>query len=385
MQRLINSPGGQLVPTIQGQQSFVPNPLPRQLPLSPTIIASLDRATHAVGILAGVGETIPNPNLLIRPLMRREAELSSRIEGTVSSLSDVLEFEAGGRPRYQDDVREIVNYTRALNHGINSLERLPISFRLVNEMHQILMEGVRGQDKRPGKFRDNQVFIGSPHSRLEDARFVPPPPEQVRDLFHDLENFLNDGEPLLPPLIRCAMMHYQFETIHPYRDGNGRIGRLLIPFFLQERGLMPKPLLYLSAYFERDRPRYYDELLNVSVTGDYLRWIEYFLAGVEHEARDAAARVRRLRGLQDEWRSLLQQRRESVNCLRLLDEICAQPVTTARRTAEFLDVSRVGARRILDRLVDAGIIQLHSHSRPHVYVSERLIDELERPSALTDD
>ena len=385
MQRLINSPIGEVVPTLDGHRAFVPNPLPRQLSLAPKLVTSLDRSTHAVGLLAGVGETIPNPRLLIRPLMRREATLSSRIEGTVSSLSDILESEVGGRPRYEDDTQEVVNYVRALQHGIDSLWRLPISFRLVNEMHAILMRSVRGEDKSPGEFRDNQVYIGPLGSRITAARYVPPPPERVRDLFHDLENFVNDRESALPPLIQCALMHYQFEAIHPYRDGNGRMGRLLIPFFLQERDLIPVPLLYLSAYFERDRQRYYDELLNVSMTGDWDQWLLYFLEGVETEARDTVARVRRLRSLQDEWRTLLQERRESVNCVRLLDEICAQPVITARRAAEFLGVTGVGARRMLDRLCDAGILRRSTRNRPNLYTAERLIEELERPLALTDE
>ncbi len=384
MQQLIDSPVGAVVSTIEGHGAFVPNSLPRNLPLSSQLVASLTGATHAVGILAGVGETIPNPLLLYRPLMHREAELSSRIEGTVSSLSEVMGLEVGGRARFQDDAIEVVNYVRALQYGIDNLQRLPISFRLVNEMHAILMEGVRGQDKLPGAFRDNQVYIGSTRSRIEDARYVPPPPGLVRDLFHDLENFVNERDDLLPPLIRCGLMHYQFEAIHPYRDGNGRIGRLLIPFFLQERGLMPIPLLYLSAYFERDRQRYYDELFNVSATGGWEQWLLYFLEGVETEARDAAARVRRLRDLQEEWRTLLRNRRESANCLRLLDEVCAQPVLTVRRAAEFLGVTRVGARRVLDRLIDAGIVRRLTGTRPNLYFADRLIEELGRPRA-TDD
>lgn len=382
MQQLSNSPVGSIVPTIEGHRAFIPDPLPRDLSLSSVLVDSLTSTSHAVGVLAGVGETIANPLLLYQPLMRREAELSSRIEGTVSSLSEVIGFEVGGRARFQYDAMEVVNYVRALQYGIDNLQRLPISYRLVNEMHAILMEGVRGQDKLPGAFRDNQVYIGSAHSRIEDARYVPPPPDFVRDLFHDLENFVNEREGLLPPLIRCALMHYQFEAIHPYRDGNGRIGRLLIPFFLQEHGLMPIPLLYLSAYFERDRQRYYDELFNVSVTGNRERWLLYFLEGVETEARDAAARIRRLRDLQEEWRALLRDRRESASCLRLLDEVCAQPVLTVRRAAEFLGVTRVGARRVLDRLVDAGIVQRLTGTRPNLYFADRLIEELERPHAI---
>ena len=381
MEELRNSPVGAFAPIEGGNMAFVPNPLPESLPLDEETVALLDAASRAVGLLAGVGETIPNTHLLIRPLTRREAVLSSRIEGTMASLSDVVSAEAGPPNRHRGDVSEVLNYVNAVDHGLQLLERLPISYRLVLELHDILMRDVRGQETRPGEFRDTQVYIGPPGSPFSAARFVPPPPQNVRDLFQRLEEFTNRHDGHMPPLVRCALMHYQFETIHPFRDGNGRIGRLLITLFLQESGLLPQPLLHLSAYFEHDRQRYYDELLNASVTGDYERWIRYFLIGVEQEARDTISRIRLLRQTQDEWRDMLREQNVSANVLRLLDEICSRLVMSAPAAAEFLGITDAGARRVMERLVDADIVRRLTHFRPNLFVAGDLILQLERPLA----
>ena len=289
-------------------------------------------------------------------------------------------IRAKGETRTGGDVAEVVNYVRALRLGIDRLGSLPISFRLINEVHERLMQGVRGENKRPGRLRDVQVWIGRPGSSIRDARFVPPPPERLRDLLYDWERFVNEPSDV-PPLVRCALMHYQIETIHPYPDGNGRIGRLLIMLFLSATGVLPIPLLYMSAYFERDRQRYYDELLDVSITGDWEPWLLYFLEGVYREAEDALQRMRRIRALQDEWRELLHSRKASASALRLLEDLLAHPVTTARRASELLDMSDPGARRVLDRLIDAGIVTRRDDTWPHLYVAQRLLDEIERPIA----
>ena len=380
MQSLIASPRGELVPTIEGQSAFVPNPLPRELHMSPDTVLLLDDASRAISTLAGVGETVSNPHMLIRPFARREAVLSSRIEGTVASLSDLFEYEAGGGRQGNGDAREVFNYVQALEYGIQRLDDLPISYRLVNELHARLMAGVRGEHLSPGHFRTGQVWIGAPGSGIRDARFVPPPAGRLRELFYEWESFVN-SEDNLPPLVRCALMHYQIETIHPYTDGNGRIGRLLITLFLCASGVLAAPLLYMSAYFERDRQRYYDELLNVSRKGDWERWLSYFLKGVYLESRDALARIRRVRDLESDWRDTLISRRESANGLRALDELFANPITTASQIAKSLGVSEPGARRILGRLGEAGIVRRIriEGARPSLYVAERLIHEIERP------
>ena len=283
MGQLATSPIGQVVQTDAGQGAFVPDPLPRHMQLSSPLIYLLDEASRAVATLAGVGETIINPHLLIRPFMRREAVVSSRIKGTQASISDVFLFEASGERRPRGDVVEVLNYVRALERGIQLLDELPITVRLVNEVHSVLMGGVRGQEKRPGELRADQVWIGPPGTPVEEARYIPPPAALVRDQLEEWEHFVNDPTEL-PPLLQCGLMHYQFEAIHPYLDSNGRIGRLLIVLFLCSKGILPSPLLYLSAYFERTREEYYDQLFRVSATGDWESWLHYFLTGVLEQA-----------------------------------------------------------------------------------------------------
>ncbi len=378
MRRLSDSPCGKTVPIGGGQSAFIPNPLPRDLTLSSGLVLLLDNASRAIATLDGVGEIVPNPHLLAQPFIRREAVLSSRIEGTIASLSDVLAYEASGRKWSSEDVQEVSNYVVALEHGIERVKSLPISFRLVNELHERLMAGVRGEDKAPGQFRTTQVWIGAPRSFIQDARFIPPPPECLRDLFLEWERFVNESH-RLPPLVRCALMHYQIEAIHPYMDGNGRIGRLLITLFLLASGVLTTPLLYLSAYFERNRTRYYDELLNVSVTGDWERWLSYFLEGVYRESGDVLARIRRVRNLQEDWRKLLYKRKEQSSGLRLLEYLFVHPVTTVSGVSRLLEISDPGARRVLDRLIDAGIVTRIESVRPNLYVAQRLVEEIERP------
>ena len=381
MDQLKNSPCGRLVPSVRGQSAFVPNPLPRHIQPSMPLMHSLDEASSAVATLAGVGETIPNPHLLIHPFMRREAVLSSRIEGTQASISDLFQYEASGSRRPRGDVEEVANYVEALDHGLNLLAELPISVRLINQVHSVLMRGVRGGEKRAGELRDGQVWIGSAGAPIEEARYVPPPADLVRDLLFDWERFVNECD-TLRPLFQCAMMHYQFEAIHPYLDGNGRIGRLLVTLFLCAKKILPTPLLYLSAYFERDRNAYYDQLFRLSATGDWESWIIYFLQGVAEQAHDALLRVRRVRALHEQKRQVLLERRESANALLLLDEIFARPVMTAGEAARLLDVTPAGARRILERLEQAGIVVEGIGNRwPKLYIATDLLHVIEAPTA----
>jgi Fic family protein len=244
----------------------------------------------------------------------------------------------------------------------------------------MLMRGVRGADRRPGELRTSQVWIDSAGTPIEEARYIPPPANLLRDLLADWELFVNDRAEV-PPLVKCALMHYQFEAIHPYLDGNGRIGRLLVVLFLCASGVLPTPLLYLSAYFERDREEYYNQLLQVSLTGNWEPWLVYFLDGLAEQARDSLVRTRRVRALVDRHRRLLQDRRESGNALRLLDELSASPFMTAPVAAYLLGVTNAGARRILGRLVDAGILEESPGSWPRLYVARELLDVIEAPTA----
>lgn len=379
--QLDNSPIGHLVATHQSESAFVPVPLPRTLQLSPSAVSLLDRASRAVSVLAGVGETLPNPHLLIHPFLRREAVLSSKIEGTQTSISDLFLYEASGAKRDRGgDAREVRNYVEALEHGLARLEVLPLSVRLSNEVHSVLMAGVRGTDRRPGELRTEQVWIGSEGTSIGEARFIPPPADLVRDLLTDLEEFVNE-ELEMPPLIQCALMHYQFETIHPYFDGNGRVGRLLIVLFLFAKGVLPTPLLYLSAYLERNRDQYYDRLLELSRTGDWEPWLKFFLLGVEQQSKDAVARSRRVRNLLERYRRDLQDRKASANALRLLDAMFERPFMTPALASKILNVTWPGAKGVLERLRGAGIVDVVQGKGALMYVARELLTVIEAPTA----
>ena len=269
-----NSPSGRLTRASGGYWAFVPNPLPPKLEWDNALVSLISKADIAVGTLSGLGETLPNPHLLIYPFIRREAVLSSRIEGTRSSLSDLLLFEAT-KIEKQRDVKEVQNYVHAMEYGLKRLNELPLSLRFIRELHSILMEGVRGEQATPGEFRQSQNWIGPPGCTLDEAIFIPPPVPQMQECLNQLEDFLHT-EKDLPLLVRLALVHYQFEAVHPFLDGNGRIGRLLITLFLCQRKVLTKPLLYLSAFFERHRQDYYDLLLKVSREAGWREWIEFF-------------------------------------------------------------------------------------------------------------
>lgn len=274
----------------------------------------------------------------------------------------------------------MANYVRALELGLKLLEELPLCVRLVNQVHARLVENVRGEEKAPGELRRRQVWIGSQGTTIQEARFIPPPANLVRDLLTDWEQFVNEDLEM-PPLIQCALMHYQFEAIHPYMDGKGRVGRLLIILFLCAKQVLPTPLLYLSAYFERNRDAYYDHLYNVSATGDWGPWLRFFLEGVADQAQDALIRSRRVRRLQEQYRRLLQQERESANAFRLLDDLFTNPFMTAPLAARLLGITPAGARGILDRLAEIGVIDYVSGAWPRLYVARELLTVIEAPKA----
>ena len=269
---------------------FEPHRMPRGLQLSVETIMALSSADNALGRLASAGLYLQDPGLFVRPYMAREALSSSRIEGTVASLSEVLQAEAVGDTRDDNDVREVRNYIAAFDHGLQRLPEIPISQRLMKELHAVLMQGVRGREKRPGELRNLPVFLGSPTDSADTAVFVPPMAPAIPDLLSDWEQFAN-RPPKLPVLIQCALLHYQFETIHPFMDGNGRLGRLMIVLYLREKGLLPAPLLYVSAYLEEHRREYYDRLQAVRERGEIDQWIQFFLTAVRVQSEDAAERA----------------------------------------------------------------------------------------------
>ncbi len=313
----------------------------------------------------------------------RERLLSSRIEGTRASLVDLFAFEAEpqlfGEPERQDDVQEVRNYVRATEHGVRRLEELPISQRLLREMHAVLMEGVRGQQRDPGEFRRILNWIGPPGARLEQATYVPPPPAEIPTALSELEHYIH-GDTGLPPLLDIALVHYQFETIHPFLDGNGRMGRLLITLMLVERDLLPEPLLYLSAYFERHRGAYYDRLLAVSRQGAWEDWLLFFLRGVLTEARDAVRRAGTLFDLREAYRERFRREGGSANLLAAVEHLFARPVTDIRELEESLAVSFEAARRLVNRLEEEGVLEeITGRRRNRVYAAQEIVRVFQGP------
>lgn len=346
-----NAPG-RLTRTIEGNPAFVPAPAPRQVRLSEEAIGLLDEASNRLGVLAGIGRRLPNAELLIGPYLRREAVLSSRIEGTMTTLSDVYASEAQLRLEIAPDVQEVLNYLAAYRYGLGRLATLPLSLRLLRELHERLMTGVRGGEKRPGEFRTYQNFIGGSNERT--ARFVPPPPLDMAACLDDLDKFMHDRT--LRPLVQAAVLHYQFEAIHPFGDGNGRVGRLLMGLFLNERELLPQPLLYLSAYFERTRDVYYDGLFRVSTDGDWDGWIRYVLAGVRVQADAAIVLADRLQELNGQYRERLLAANATSNALALADHVFISPYVTIPMVRDRMGVTHPTARAAIRALEEQGIL-----------------------------
>lgn len=361
---------GEVVTAAEGFPAFVPAPAPRHLELSPDAIALLDEASNALGILAGIGRLVRNPRLLISPYLRREAVLSSRIEGTQTTMSDLYadELDQQGLVR-ASDVREVRNYVTAHEYGLARLSELPLSLRLIREVHERLMRGVRGRERHPGEFRSYQNWIGAPNGR--DATYVGPPVPQMRERLEDFEAFLHDTG--LRPLVHVAVLHYQFEAIHPFGDGNGRVGRLLTALFLSERGLLPQPLLYLSAFFERRRAEYYDGLMRVSTHGDWNGWIEFFLEGVRTQAHEAANLADQLVALQQRYRDALQGKRVTANALALIDALFDNPLMFTARAQRELGVSAPTARKTIRTLEEHGIVrELTARTWGRIYQADEI-------------
>jgi Fic family protein len=340
-------------PGRHGYVAYFPEPIPRVLGLpSPTVMILAD-AEAALGQLAAVGGLLPNPDLLVRPYLLREAVSSTRIEGTQATIGEVLDADATGTTPGAD-VEEVVNYVEAMRWGTERLDELPISSRLLRERHERLMAGVRGRELAPGEFRVTQNWIGPPGSTIESAPFVPPPPSELPELLSDWERFANE-EPELPLLVQDALLHAQFETIHPFLDGNGRLGRLMLVFFLVARSRLPAPLLYLSAYLERNRDAYYAALQALRESGDPLPWIDLFLTSVRTEATDAVDRARQIIELRDRYLEAAASL-GTAHAVSLVDLICENPVVTTRSIENRLGVSRPTALRLLRRMEERGVL-----------------------------
>jgi Fic family protein len=362
----------------RGYWAFVPAPLPPRLNFDLDLVRRLSDADRALGLLAGAGSTLPNPHLLSRTLLRREAVLSSRIEGTQASLSDLVLFEA--EPTDADevgDVREVYNYVAAVEYALDPRRRLPLSLPLLREAHKILLDDVRGGYATPGEFRRSQNWIGRPGCTLNDATYVPPPAERLWECLDPLEKFFH-AEQILPPLVAIACVHYQFEAIHPFIDGNGRVGRLLVILLMVEWGLLPDPLLDLSAYIEPRRDEYYQRLLAISTKDDWEGWICFFLKAVEEQAADAVARAHRLQKLHDDFRSHVATARSSGLLTVLVDALFEMPAVTISRTARLLGLTHRSASQNIDKLVAAGILtELESRRRTKLFLATEVLKAVE--------
>ncbi len=374
---------GRYLPQPTGYRAFIPAPMP---PAPPVRIAGnlqrlLSDADRALGRLEGSVRTLPNPDLFVYMYVRKEAVLSSQIEGTQSSLQDLLAAEAhvlgDGRPR---DVDEVVNYVRAMKHGLDRLAKLPVSVRLIREIHEELLKGVRGSRLTPGELRRSQNWIGPGGCTLAQATFVPPPPDEVPVALGALETFLHQQDDL-PLLVKIGLAHAQFETIHPFLDGNGRVGRLLITFLLCERGVLHKPVLYLSHYFKRHRQEYYERLQSVRDAGDFEGWLAFFLRGVAEVSVEAADTARRILELREQHRRAITEHlgRAAGNGHRVLEQLYEQPIVSVSDVRTLLGTTFAGANQIVQRLVDLTILAeftgqaRHRRFRYDAYV--RLFDE----------
>lgn len=340
-------------PGAHGYVAYLPSPLPRSVDISPENLLRLADAEAALGRLAGAGRLLPHPQLLVGPYLRREAVSSTRIEGTQASLAEVFDAEASDLP-LGPDVEEVINYVRAMEAGLQRLSTLPLSTRLIREMHAVILAGVRGRERQPGELRTTQNWIGPPGATIATATFVPPPPDEIGALLDDLERFVHDT-PATPPLVQAALLHYQFETIHPFLDGNGRLGRLLVVFFLVVRDRLPEPLLYLSPYFEARRERYYDALQGVRERGDFDAWLAMFLDAVGVQAADAVTSAERLTDLRERYRSEVQSStRGAAN--QVVDLAFEQPVLNARAVERRLGITRPAALKALRHLAELGLL-----------------------------
>ncbi len=344
-----------------GYRAFLPSALPPDPPvdLSGPLRELLSQADHALGRLDGAVLTLPNPDLFVLMYVRKEAVLSCQIEGTQSSLQNLLAAEAGLQdPDTPPDVAEVVNYVRAMNHGLRRLAEQPVSVRLIREIHVELMRGVRGARLAPGELRTSQNWIGPGGCTLADAAFVPPPPHEVPRALADLERFLHADDPA-PPLVQVGLAHAQFETIHPFLDGNGRIGRLLITFLLVEKGLLSRPVLYLSHYFKRHRAEYYDRLQAVRDDGDWEGWLDFFLRGVAEVSQEAAGTAASILRMREEYRGRITEflGRAAGNGHRIMDQLFDQPIVNVATVSRWLGVTQAGANNLVRRLVGIGLLR----------------------------
>ena len=363
-------------------KSFIPRPLPPEPPLNldSETIEILSKADIAIGRLSGISEALPNPNLFVAMYVRKEAVLSSQIEGTEASLEDVLEYESGSRPNtLPNDVAEVVNYVRAMNYGLERIDELPLSLRLIKEIHSELMRGVRGGDKTPGEFRKTQNWVGPKGCTLNSARFVPPSPHEMIKAMGDLEKYMH-SKLTYPLLIECGLIHFQFETIHPFLDGNGRIGRLLTTFFLCHKEILKKPLLYLSHYLKQNRLEYYDRLMAVREKGDFESWIKFFLKGIVYVADEATRTSHKIITLQTEDKNRINKvYKKSSKIAAVYEKLFDRPIVSINDITKMMAVTFPTANDMCTKLTKLGILkEITGKARGRMFAYKNYLDILKQ-------
>lgn len=367
---------GRVMKTTMGYVAYIPNPLPPRLHWNNTLLSSLSRADRELTHLAEAGRTFPVPQLIIRPFIRREAVLSSQIEGTHTSFEGLLRYEAGKKPTRSEfeDAKEVQNYVRALDYGLERMAELPLSNRLIREIHAKLMKGVRGGHMTPGEFRRSQNWIGRPGATLQNARYVPPPVQKMQNALNDLERFIH-RESTLPELVRIGLIHYQFEAIHPFLDGNGRIGRLLISLLLVAWALLPLPLLNLSDYFEANRQAYYDLLLDVTQKGDWEAWLSFFLDGIAEQSFATASRIRQLDTLRTTYQRRFADQRTRQKLADLVDYLIGTPITSIQQAQDSLNMgSYTTVQRQMEILESMRIVrEITGYQRNRLYQADEIL------------
>jgi Fic family protein len=375
-----NQAPGKVIRTLKDYEAFIPDPLPPDTEWSNKLLAALSQADRSLARLAEVGKSFPVPHVVVRPFIRKEAVLSSQIEGTRTTFQELLSFEAGQLSLFRDieDTREVHNYVQAIDYGLERLETFPLSIRLIREIHKILMQGVRGERMTPGEVRRSQNWIGRPGTTVEKARYVPPPPKEMHDCLSDLEKFIHSDSDL-PPLLRIGMIHYQFEAIHPFLDGNGRVGRLLVTFLLVAWGLLSQPLLYLSNFIDINRQEYYDRLLAVSQKGEWEAWLLFFLEGVHSQAEDAIHRISRLVNLRSSYREMFAKDRSRETLETLVDYLIGSPITSITQAQESLNIGSFNMiQRNIEKLEALGIVrEVTGNKRNRIYHAEEILKVLE--------
>lgn len=354
--------------------AFLPPPLPPELTFDDQLVRQLSTADRTLGQLAGVGRTLPSPHLFTRALLRREAVLSSRIEGTQATLSDLVLFEVEPSHETAGDVREVANYVAAMDYLLDPGQHAPIGQWLLRQAHRILMTGVRGEQADPGQFRETQNWIGTAGGGIDDASYVPPPPEHLPQCLTDFESYLRNAS-TFPPLIEIACLHYQFEAIHPFRDGNGRVGRLLVALLLIKWDLLPGPMLDFSAHIERNRQEYYERLLAVSTRGDWRGWVQFFLGVIAAQAADVLQRAQALQALRDEYGTQVTGVRASSLLPKLVDTLFETPALTIASAQRALDVTHRAATVNIERLIEEGLLQeVPKAGRTRRFIARRILD-----------